>query len=173
MTDEYTLEELTAKIDEYTNLRKELAKTRGEEIVKSLLAPLFDFNSIHSVSFKGYIPSFNDGDPCVFILRNDLVFNGIDEGQRFEDAYDSEEYGIDLDLELEPFGTWEADYYTRDGKTYLGLSRSQFQDFIDKSKEVSRWLGNNSDFIEDVFGSNFRVVLTRTKFVVEDYDCGY
>lgn len=174
MTDE--LKQIADEIDYWMRKRKEIAKTKGEEIIAKILAPLFEYDFVHTVVFTGYIPSFNDGDPCVFNLRNDLVFNGSDESESW-DEYSMSEYGIDLsDLNeqlRDGFSSWDSKYYSSNGETFGGRSAEQWEEFSKVAEEASRWIGENGDFVEEVFGSNFKVIALKDRLIVEDYDCGY
>lgn len=174
MTDE--LKQIADEIDFWMKKRKEIAKTKGEEIVAKILAPLFDFDFVRTIVFKGYIPSFNDGDPCVFSLNNDLVFNGRDESEPW-DEYELDDYGIDLsDLDevlRDGFSSWGASYYSKNDETFGGRSADEWKEFSKVAAEASRWIGANSDFVEEVFGSNFKVIALKNRLIVEDYDCGW
>lgn len=76
--------ELINKIKEefaaFDGKRKALATELRKEF-PSLLAPLFEKSKkIESVAWSQYTPYFNDGDECVFGVRNDeLEINGEDE----------------------------------------------------------------------------------------------
>lgn len=86
-----TLEEVEAVIQEYTALRKELAKETGQTIIQELFTPLFTFNGIKAASWYQYTPYFNDGDACVFNVYADVRL--YSDNEALADGEDDDEYG--------------------------------------------------------------------------------
>ena len=132
---------------------KKILKTKSEELKKTyqssfreMVSVIFDaFPEANTISFTGYTPAFNDGDECRFRCQSDYPsVNGFNLNE----------------------DRWEDDFYRNQNET-----------------NAARELANNvgellssipDDIFSSTFGSSgFLATVTRTKIVVEDYDCGY
>ena len=60
------MSEINFYLDEYNRAKKDLIDKLGKYLESDLLKILNESDSIQSISWVGYTPSFNDGDPCVF-----------------------------------------------------------------------------------------------------------
>lgn len=118
-------------------------KNRVEELINSLLTPLFTVADFDEFCIFAYTPAFNDGDPC---LHQHNAFNPTyeEEGYReyYGDAVDEDMWGIDR----EPF--------------YLAFQLSEWKDLLHMT------YGTNWRLIFKWDGS--KVITTR-----EDFDYGY
>lgn len=155
------LNELKDKIRECNDLLKEHGKTA----VASECKKIFDkFPLLQEFTIKGYVPAFNDGDPCEFRFYMGEYFKvdsklveGIPENQYYtsDEDDDGDELGGD-DNSL-----WVTSKYTC--KTIL----------TDIYKEIYALEDIDDDIMETAFGSNFKLIITKDKVEVEEYYCGY
>lgn len=137
------LKELKTRI----NVKLKELETQQLETFKEVTEFLFKNNpDLKSFSFRGYTPSFNDGEPCEFSTTIDSPsVNG----------YNSD------------YGEWEdgsEEHTDEDEATSERLS-----------EVVSAYLKVLPEsFYGQKFGtSGFEVTVTKDKIKVEDYDCGY
>lgn len=149
---------MATTLDDLEQLTKEYEKKmreEGEVALKNFFMDTFDkAEDLIAIGFVGYVPSFNDGDPCVFGL-GEIAFQveGIDE----EDA---DAMGFE---EVEEEG--DPHFVT----TYYLTSHAQHSLF----ETVEAKLCSNKDLLNRVFGDNFKLTVTRFSIVVDEYDCGW
>ena len=99
---------------------------------------------IISVPIKGYVPYFNDGDPCEFTLMVDTYDRILIDDVSFEDREDEEMCVCEADT-----------------KQY------SYEHF----KELNNFLDQNEDWMERIFGRYFILVVNRDgTFKVRDWD---
>ncbi len=147
MAENLTLEEVEAKIAEYTQLRRDLAQKQGKPTVEALFAPLFRYPGIKAASWTQYTPYFNDGEPCEFNVYADLRLYAGDELGDGEEYYEDEEYGFSFDSYSIPdsipdvYVRPEPDaYYTRHD-TWLGRNRmAEWENYQQREeRRVNAW----------------------------------
>jgi hypothetical protein len=130
---------------------------------------------LHIISWKQYVPSFNDGDPCTFSMHDQCV-NGVTESG----------YNSDDDM---------TDYLNEDDNTGVLEKVEAFQEAASKvieSVEYAKheetlaaaypWFADVFKFLnaftpgdyESMFESNAEVHITRDEGVISsEYYCGY
>lgn len=94
---------MSTAYDAYMKASQELEKViedNGARIVVEALAPFFEKNEkLEGIRWKQYAPHFNDGDPCVFHVRECL----LDWGDGFTDEYEfdsgASERGVYCDVD--------------------------------------------------------------------------
>lgn len=121
-----------------TNCKKLLIETFGKILT--------DNPKLEAVSFTGYTPSFNDGEPCVFRI-GEIDF-------KFKDEEDKENYD-----------DWVSEYDVYGNEVEVG----------DISEVLGEMSGIISDvFGEYGFRAIFtRELCAKEEIKVEEYDCGY
>jgi len=140
-----TKEKLTELKTKIKSLQKTLEEAENS-IFNELRDSLFDENpTLKKFSFRGWTPSFNDGDPCKFSCDlNYPSVNGYDSG-------DAE---------------WE------DGKEHSKEKLKETEKLSENVSEVLSILPES--FYERKFGSyGFEVTVTKEKITIDEYDCGY
>lgn len=149
-----------------------------EEIRDNGLVKIFnDFFAsnpdIQAISFIGYIPGFNDGDPCVFGMGEVNFATQKADLSDYIPGYESENYG-DPDDEDSEYPGW----FNPRGETYRDYSKTGFPEvqnphYNPALNEVASFIQGNYDLMNKLFGDNFKVVITKDEIKVEEYDCGY
>jgi hypothetical protein len=134
---------------------KSIPQRPKEELAPIMLAVLND-ERVKFVLWIQYTPYFNDGDPCVFGVGDfGVVLEGVDYSQVLGS------YGYEADQDLK-------DVYPDELTTWYGMSDD------DPLKMKLKALGETSGPFEDayyeLFGDHARVVATREKFVIDEYD---
>ncbi|MBB3752418.1 hypothetical protein FHT44_004930 [Mycolicibacterium sp. BK634] len=155
------------------------------------LDSLFAFPEVEAVRWHQYTPYFNDGEECVFSIREAYVkFFGVDEGGDYEDGYtDGKEYPPDYwdthyhtyhygrvwDRDLRqtvdkppPEGKLPHEYKARD--FYVnGVLRPEIGEAFKAVKTAVSSGVHEVEFL-DVFGDPAQVTATRDGFDVEFYE---
>lgn len=158
-----------------------------------LFGSFFESNpDIKAVSFVGYIPGFNDGDPCVF---------GLGEINFAKEEADLDEETPEYSADDEEFEGWfttpsetkwvknpsfkDRSYQERKANPNPRLDNYYLKDsngkivttpnpmYREDLTEISNFIANNEDLMNKLFGDNFKVVITPKEIRVEEYDCGY
>lgn len=134
-----TLEELAQQMTEL----KKTAQENGQRLFKNALLEYFESHPVvNEISFYGYAPYFNDGEPCEFSCDTySLRVNG--EG---EDNYDS------VDTISPTLGWGDNEHPNPD---YNPDMDTAFQDMCKIMNMVPQ------DTYQDMFGSSFTVIVRR------------
>ncbi len=166
-----------------------VAEIREVGLVK-LFGSFFESNpDIKAVSFVGYIPGFNDGDPCVFGL-GEVNFAGPDATLEEIPDYEADDdegwfttpsethYVKNPSYKDRTYQERKSNpnprldnYYLRDanGKTVTKPNPLYREDLT----ELTQFINKNEDLMNKLFGDNFKVIITPEEIRVEEYDCGY
>lgn len=146
------LDNIKKELKAFEEKRAEMVKTLQVEFPK-LLTPLFEKSKlIESVGWRQYTPYFNDGDECIFGVRqDDLQVNGEEQDEMpwYDWRYFSDRYKKELD-----------------GNTEINPEEMQVV------KEFSEVLQSiPEDFYKDLFGDHVEVTVHRDgRIDVEEYD---
>lgn len=160
------LNELEQELRIIENKKKEI-RASFKNVLNELLNKAIDNGSEpYGVRWVQYIPSFNDGEPCVFSL-GELQFycskdfalsnNFCTYGDKNSDEplYDDQYYT--------GFRWWEPPY---EDQKIESLSQSL-------QKFINFWNSIDNSYFQDVFGTNVRITFAEGSFTIEDWDCGY
>lgn len=146
------------KFEEAQKLETEYKQKLGEIKEKDFLelfAPMFEkFPQIVAVGWHQYTPSFNDGDPCVFLMGEfyPIMATTQDEKGFTED----QAHGLNAD-ELEGSSNYKG----------LQLIEGLEEAFGATTRHITR------DIAQRVFGDDQRVVISKSKITSQEYYCGY
>lgn len=180
-----TLEEVEAKIAEYTELRRKLAKEGGTAAISTLFAPLWEFPGVTAAAWRQYTPYFNDGDPCTFSVHADEFPIWID-GERVEsweipdslpDVYvrpPMPDYYKRPDWQGRTHeGDWEN--YQRDEERKHaawkanGWTEETLANLTDVLNEISQWLNAHEGFLFDIYGDHVEITVTPQGIETDEY----
>ena len=147
------------KLNELVELReKYMAKVRsdGEKLIKEAFKEFFSNHpEVEALTVAGWIPGYNDGEPCTFGMSGVEVKLKKSEHIEIPDEDDgNSDYGF------EGFSTGYS----------FKRENPQLENDIDV---LSSALCDIEDAMETAFGSNFRLIATPTEVEVQEYDCGY
>jgi len=145
-------------IQEYNDFRSAFQK-RAQEKFKEVFKEFWEENPrINTVVWTQYAPYFNDGEPCVFSIHT-ITFSNATEPDDISDL-NWEEYNGETE------GIWACgDWNIKDiAKEHQGVN-------LESAKILSRLIYSDpmEDVLQDMFGSDNRVVATREGFTSEDY----
>lgn len=140
------------KMQQILNAKAEYEKTvadLGKAAVAEELKGLFDaYPELTAVRWRQYTPYFNDGDPCVFRLR-DVLYKTSTDKVAGEEARDEEDDYYEGFSEL----PWRQE------------ERSTLQDSL-QTFEKNRV----EDLYKDCFGDHVTVTATRDGVEVQEYE---
>lgn len=150
------LQELINQIEENN---RELSKLTRENknLVKDLIYKLPDWlkeqDKILAICWTQHIPSFNDGDPCVFHM-NDSILITNNSLESYKEDHRNEDISLeDVLYEFDNYGEYGSD-------------KKEF-------REIEKLIMSNVDAIKSIFGENAKVIITENGVKSEYYDCGY
>lgn len=158
-----SLTKINEKLDDIkTQLDKAIEEVKNGGF-KDVFMEYFEKNQdIQAVAFVGYIPGFNDGDPCVFGL-GEVNFATFDADLSADipewECYGDEHPGW---LEISPAAP-----------RYWSGSWKENPDYDEDAVAIVKFIYNNEEVMNELFGDNFKVVITREGIHVYDFDCGY
>lgn len=148
------LDRINQQLEEFKEKRKSLVKELQTEF-PTLLVPLLEQSKkIESIGRRQYTPYFNDGDECVFGVRNDdLTINGVSD-------YDDDDSKIDFIKER----VW-------DGKNWVNNEDIDRYEF-DLLKQIEGVLKSvPEDFYKDLFGDHVIVTVFKDgRIETEEYE---
>lgn len=145
-------------LEEYHEFQRSF-RERAQEKMKEIFKQFWDENpGVNVITWTQYAPYFADGDPCIFSV-NDLTFSNATEEADIDELnwgeYDGENENI-----------WScADYSAKSvAKNVDGLN-------ADSVIALCSFMSSDpmEDVLEDVFGSDNKIVATRDGFVTTDY----
>lgn len=140
------LKELTDKFEQEKSVLQRQAKSLFVEASKELFD---EYPELKSFGWTQYAPYFNDGNPCVFSVNGDSpTINGYDTGC---DQY--------VGVEGEEDGEYEE---SEDGPT-----KEQEKLHMLVLKPIARLISTlPRDIMEEIFGADTRVTITRSGKVI-------
>ena len=130
--------------------------------LKELFKEIFETSDIKGIAWTQSIPSFNDGDPCVF-STGEIYFT-------FEPLNPAMENWGGAYLDDDPeHGNW--------GESLYDFSEGYINRTVLPGKEaaveVVEFISSNQDLMEKLFGSNAAILVTPEEIKVQEYNCGY
>lgn len=158
------LDKFNAVLDEF-NQKQEQLKCMFEDTLKEVVKEfLHKYANVLAIKWTGYIPYFNDGDPCEFGISSfRLISNEVVTEEEFDYYYDLEINGINYkgyeDTDLK-----EWDDVTR---TYLPLAgrETELEDLV----KLERFIYTNENLVRYLFGDHHQVIITREAITIEEY----
>lgn len=133
-------------------------KADGEKAIKEMLAEFFKKHPTASgIRWTQYAPSWNDGEACLFSVRDPdirLTSTGDSDAKKNDDSDDDEEDG-----------DWLDSYDARDK-----LSPELAADFSKLSETITD--DSFEDIMRATFGTDCRVTVAAEKIDISDYDHG-
>lgn len=154
------LNEISFKLHDYKSFKESMNEGFLKDVVKQVGEYFGDF----AVVFRGYTPSFNDGDEIshygdVFIA--DLSYNSYDfEDEGFEELF--EWFEVELNEETDEFSDKSINSNI--------LESVKFKDF-----ELIVKLLN--DIVEDIYRTNYLIKIKvkdkNVELIVDGYSCDY
>lgn len=142
---------------------KNMVEKANKEIEESLQEALQDFLSknpvIKEIRWTQYTPYFNDGEPCVFGIR-DIYFSTV---KRSEDDLDEGDDFWEGDKVFFVYASYERYKEELDA---LGVTKETFE----ACQQLESLLYNLEDPLENLFGDHVEVIVTSKGVEVDDYD---
>lgn len=111
---------------------------------------------LKAISWIQFTPYFNDGDECVFNIREVIFYNFIpDSYLRYAEEFEDEEY---------PENYWAAgDYELGKNRTTLSAEEIKFL------QQFETTLNQNREFIKEIFDDHSQIIWTSEGITVKDY----
>jgi hypothetical protein len=151
------LEQAAIKAREAQQELSRVAKAKGKEALREGANILFGRvgDELTGLGFSGYIPYFNDGEPCVF---------GLGECEWWLTGRDDPEEGL-------------SSFRYVDGDTPGAMPLSGGRYYVEDAlvadetpyREFDAWVQKLDDVWEEAFGSHFIVKVTRDDIEIEEY----
>jgi hypothetical protein len=166
---------LAQKIKEVENKQKELKKLEkvlSKDVLSEMKSIITSATGVEAIRWSQYIPGFNDGEPCEFSI-NDLE---IKFHKKLSTAYKNEEISQDEEDEDNQgfISADEAESFIKkniDVMNFEDLKEAETQ--VEAMQKYHGVLVNLSDFLQNEFGANVQITLTKKGIETEDYDCGF
>ena len=130
--------------------------------LKELFKEIFETSDIKGIAWTQSIPSFNDGDPCVF-STGEIYFT-------FEPLNPAMENWGGAYLDDDPeHGNWGESLYDFSE----GYINRTVQPVKEATVEVREFIRSNQDLIKKLFVYNAANLITPEEIKVQEYSCGY
>lgn len=166
-----TKKELRAINGELKEAHKVL-KDNSKKTLKLLEKLIKGTPEIEAVRWKQYTPGFNDGEPCEFsVMDLEIKFNPdffpVDEEKRYKDNGEEEETSDFVSTEeIDSFFERQVDVLN-----FKDVQRAeQTAELLCK---IHGTLVNATGMLEETFGTNVEITLTKDGIEKDDYDCGF
>jgi hypothetical protein len=155
-----TLKELNKlKVEYDKKIKKE-----GLKAIKTAFKEFFDKHGeeVSTIIVTGSVPSFNDGDPCVFNLgdpRFILIKPDEEESEEFSESKEDESEEDEEEFD-------DDDYDEEDGVDFWDIHDKNYKFEKDASKIFDLL---DEELMESVFGSGFKLTITAGGIDQEEY----
>ena len=149
------LDTLLEKVNEINIQRNDLNKKLFNTIEQEIVSVLDKYPEFIAIRWIQYVPSYNDGEACRFTLHEPKY---VSSTELSDEEAKAENYTVEIAdkvyriVDVESKSTW-------DSKLRL--------------LNISNVLYNIEDLLEEQFGENAEVIITRDEIIVNGYNCGY
>jgi len=133
------------------NLRKEVTEAVSVALKTTLNEFYEKYPDVYAISWKQYIPGFNDGEPCEFSTTEPELF--------FTEKDYEEDGGVDSFYYIENYP-----------ENYPSNALVIMKDFLKISKAINKI---DDTVLETAFGNNVKVTFFKDRLEIQEYDCGY
>jgi hypothetical protein len=157
--------------EKFEELKKEFGKDLQSNFTNICKWLLDTVSGVNVVYWTQYTPYFNDGDPCTFRVTEPFFTNAT------VDQIKTCSYIEDLPSESEEMGLWVE--CSMCPEFYNDTSFNHFRDeykkiFSEEDNKVlhtfSKFVQDNEEFLEPMFGDSHQVFVTRDGIYTEYYD---
>ena len=149
------LDTLLEKVNEINIQRNDLNKKLFNTIEQEIVSVLDKYPEFIAIRWTQYVPSYNDVEACIFTLH--------------EPEYVSSTELSDEEAKAENYTVEIADRFYR----IVDVESKSTWDSKLRLLNISNVLYNIEDLLEEQFGENAEVIITRDEIIVNGYDCGY
>ncbi len=166
------------KLVEFSNDFKAAKKkfhTEAQDAFRAACQELFEeFPDLESFSWAQYSPYFNDGNPCVFRVRDlsTIVYQGK-EFRGDDCTVSSSRWDCEAKKQVpcEPYVGWYA--WRGDPIKYPdGFDLQQAIKAFNTVIEIHNFVFNNQELAEEAFGDDGLITVSRNGIEVTEYDHG-
>ena len=170
--------ELKARLDKIDKIRSDLQKaekTASKDIMDILKNMMVDNPLIAGIMWQQYIPSFNDGEPCEFSLNGPYI--KFDEkvsgaGDKAADDEDEDESGEMSNGYMDANYDIDDDFYDKKADIFNFKEIKALKAAVKDVCKVYSHLEAMDRNLQEMFGVNVQVFVTKDGVETEDYDCG-
>jgi hypothetical protein len=164
------LDSISEKLNNLMKYKKAEVAWIMNHVEHSILWPLYGsffakFPAVQAIKIRGYVPGFNDGEPCVFGVHGPyLKIAGVPEDQCDDDGGFMDVY----------FGPMTGDYYKTYIKPVFGPVGLDTKFFRTEWENFYKFIRAHEEQLEWLYSNNFEVIATRDGVSVDrEFDCGY
>lgn len=157
------LQSLTSSLNDFSTKKQAFNEMKNKliqdfrESLNGLAVEIFKtIPQLKAISWIQYTPYFNDGDECVFSIREVIFYNFIpDRYFRYAEEFEDDEY---------PENYWAAsDYELNKNKTTLSKEEIAFL------KQFESTINQNREFIKEIFGDHSKIIWNADGITIKDY----
>ena len=160
------LQELEKELAIIEEKKKQINKN-FEDVLGHTLKNIIDENVL-GIRWKQYIPSFNDGEPCLFTLSDLEFYLHKDFAKQYGFlSWTSEDEQHVLDEEMQKYVAGFKWYEQPYKDELLEALPSSFQKIIKLFSTIE------PSYFENCFGYNIKISFIKNEFIIDDWDCGY
>lgn len=152
-------ESLLAKVREINTQREQLSKELFELIKKEIVSILKKYPEFIGIRWTQYVPGYNDGDTCFFTINEPEFISSISSDKQSFVQIGENYYPI-VDLIKE----WDSDK-----KKYIYPDPIE-EDKVNTLNKITQVIYTIEDLLEEQFGSNAEVIITKEEIIVNTYD---
>lgn len=158
------LDKFNSVLQEFKDKQEQL-HSMFEDTLKEVIEEFLNTHlDIVAVKWIGYVPYFNDGEPCIFSINS---FNVISNEVLTEENFDTY---IDLELDAiyyKGYDKYDLKDWDNDIKQYVDSKGKE--SLLEDITNLEQFLDNNKTLIQYLFGDHHKVVITREAITVEAY----
>jgi hypothetical protein len=154
-----TIKSTSQEFFDYYFLVIEELKQKGQEHLNKVFNIFWNDNpEVKVIIWEQYAPGYNDGEPCIFGVK-DLSFSNLIDETEYSNIRFGEYDGDNEDV-------WVLD-------TYFNKKEQKFN--MEQAKELENFLQSSrmTKVMELIFGDSARITATRQGFTVENCEPPY
>lgn len=162
------LDTLLEKVNEINIQRNDLNKELFNTIKQEIVTVLDKYPEFIAIRWTQYVPSFNDGEACRFSVKEPEY---VSSTELSDEEAEEEDYIVEIADSVYPIAESESTWDSK-LREYV-YPTSETKEKADFLSNISKVLYNIEDLLEEQFGENAEVIITRDEIIVNSYDCGY
>lgn len=151
---------------------QKLIKDNTKKTMKLLERLIKETPEVEAIRWSQYVPGFNDGEPCEFSVNDlEIKFNSdllpVGEEKKYDDNGEEEEddkFVNEYDLK---------DFFERQIDVLNYKEVDKVERIANLFCKIHGTLANSSGALQEAFGDNAQITVTKDGIEKEEYDCGF
>lgn len=153
-------------VQQLNEFKAEFAEKAKKALKDEFKSFFNDYPEIGSILWVQYTPYFNDGDECLFSVK-EIEFHNFNEDGSIYTTYECGENCLHHSLLATKLGEWDRQSGSFKNPVQL---EPHLEEFVQRMSNLTGLCHGLKDMMKDIFGDHCKVVATRDGFQVEEFN---